>query len=201
METTYRKPREENGDCLRNYMQTQIFSKSKMLDTILLCSHTQSPAILAWGSANQESLKRLNVLHRRAVRLMTLHGPLQNFFKYSHDETLGNIKNIELFKSCDFLQINEIYELELAKLMHKVANNNVPNALNNIFQRPRETQHLTRGASNREFIIPYIQTLIGEKMLSYQGPKLWQNIDPLLKANSYKTFAKNYKKAILEKHS
>ena len=49
---------------------------------------------------------------------MTLHGPLKNFFKYSDEETLGNIKNIEIFKSCELLKIDDIYELELAYQQH-----------------------------------------------------------------------------------
>ena len=72
--------------CLLQYYYAHVYS------------HLQY-AILAWGSTNKTTLNKLNVLHRRVVRLLTLHGPLQNFFKYNEEEIHGNIKNIELFKS------------------------------------------------------------------------------------------------------
>jgi len=147
--------------CLLKYYYAHVYS------------HLQY-AILAWGTANKTVLNKLNVLHRRVVRLMTLHGPLKNFFKYNQDDALGNIKNLELFKSCEILAIDDIYKFELAKLMHKASNNCLPPALNGIFMRPRYPRQ-------KQFLIPLARTKNGERSLKYAGPKLWESLKPQFK--------------------
>ena len=158
--------------CLLKYYYAHVYS------------HLQY-AILAWGSANQSALKKLNVLHRRAVRLMTLHGPLKNFFKYNPEDSHGNFKNLELFKSCEILKIEDIYKLEMAKLMRKASTNSLPSALNQVFLRPRYPRQ-------KQFLLPLANSKCGEKSLKYAGPKLWESLDPLLKDSSlsHSTFAK-----------
>lgn len=169
-------------NCLLKYYYAHIYS------------HLQY-AILTWGSANKSALTKLNVLHRRAVRLMTLHGPLKNFFKYNPEETLGNIKNLEIFKSCELLTIEDIYKLELAKLMHKASSNTLPPALNGIFIRPRHPRQ-------KRFLVPLTKSKYGERSLKFAGPKLWESLDPQLRNTnlSYSTFSKKVKNFLLEKY-
>ena len=169
-------------NCLLKYYYAHIYS------------HLQY-AILTWGSANKSALTKLNVLHRRAVRLMTLHGPLKNFFKYNPEETLGNIKNLEIFKSCELLTIEDIYKLELAKLMHKASSNTLPPALNGIFIRPRHPRQ-------KRFLVPLTKSKYGERSLKFAGPKLWESLDPQIRNTnlSYSTFSKKVKNFLLEKY-
>ena len=171
-----------NQSCLLKYYYAHVYS------------HLQY-AILAWGSANKSTMKKLNVLHRRVVRLMCLHGPLKNFFKYNQDEALGNIKSLELFKSCEILTINDIYNLELAKFMHKASNNSLPLALNDIFIRPRYPRRT-------QFLLPFVNSKFGERSLKYAGPKLWESLESNLKdpSLSYSVFSKKMKTFLLEKY-
>ena len=168
--------------CLLKYYYAHVYS------------HLQY-AILAWGAVNKTTLNKLNVLHRRVVRLMTLHGPLKNLFKYDPDNSQGNIKNLELFKSCEILTIDDIYKLELAKFMHKASTNSLPSALNNIFIRSRFPRQ-------RLFLLPCVKSKFGERSLKYAGPKLWESLEPHLKEThvSYTTFSKKYKKFLLEQY-
>ena len=168
--------------CLLKYYYAHVYS------------HLQY-AILAWGSASKTALNKLNVLHRRSVRLMTLHGPLKEFFKYNEEEELGNIKNIELFKSCEILTIADIYQLELAKLMHKASRNLLPKALNEAFIRPRHPRQ-------KQFLIPLAKSKYGERSLKYAGPKLWESLNPELKDESlsFKSFSKQMKTTLLDKY-
>ena len=53
---------------------------------------------------------------------MTLHGPLKNFKRI--------ISNIEIYQSMGILKINNIYQLELGKIMHPAHNNKLPEAFN-----------------------------------------------------------------------
>ena len=164
--------------CLLQYYYAHVYS------------HLQY-AILAWGSTNKTTLNKLNVLYRRVVRLLTLHGPLQNFFKYNEEEIHGNIKNIELFKSTEILTIEDIYNLELAKFMHKASTNSLPDCLNEIFTRSPYPRRL--------FVLPAIRSNKGERSLRYAGPKLWESIPSNLKSDkSIKTFAKQYKNYLLD---
>ena len=168
--------------CLLKYYYAHVYS------------HLQY-AILAWGSASKTALNKLNVLHRRSIRLMTLHGPLKEFFKYNEEEELGNIKNIELFKSCEILTIADIYQLELAKLMYKASRNLLPKALNDAFIRPRHPRQ-------KQFLIPFVKSKYGERSLKYSGPKLWDSLNPQLKDESlsYKSFSKQMKTRLLDKY-
>ena len=85
--------------------------------------------------------------------------------------------------------------------MHKVSNDQIQTALKHIFQRNnREYTYTTRGSMNREFVIPQIHNSNGEKMLSYRGPKLWQEIKTDMKEKNHKKFSKLYKSELLGKY-
>ena len=58
---------------------------------------------------------------------MCLHGPL-------HDM---NFTNSELYKSINILKFQDVYKLELAKIMFKAVNNCLPQTLNKYF--PKKT--------------------------------------------------------------
>ncbi len=171
--------------CLIQYYYAHIYSHLKY-------------AILAWGGVSETSLKKLNVLHRRAVRLMTLHGPLYEFMSYDTEQPDNFIKNDELFKSCSLLKLSDIYKLELSKLMYKASNNLLPSTYDNILMSlsSREAP-LTRAAARNEFYQPIASTIESQRRLCYAGPILWKNIDSNLKKYSFDTFRKKYKSQII----
>ena len=127
---------------------------------------------------------------------MTLHGPLKNFFKYNEEDIHGNIKSLELFKSCEILTIPDIYKLELAKFMHRASKYSLPHSLNEIFLRPRHPRH-------QHFLVPLVRSKFGERSLKYAGPKLWESLEPQLKDEnlSYKSFSKEYKRFLLKQYT
>ena len=160
-------------------------------------SHLQY-AILAWGDVSETSLRKLNVLHRRAVRLMTLHGPLNEFMSYDTEQPDNFIKNDELFKSCSLLKLSDIYKLELSKIMYKASNDMLPSTYSSIF-RPLSSREapITRAASRNEFYQSIASTIESQRRLCYAGPILWNTIDADLKKYSFHTFRKKYKSKIL----
>ena len=146
-------------------------------------------AILAWGGVSESSLSKLNVLHRRAVRLMTLHGPLYQFMAYDPEQPDNFIKNDELFKSCSLLKLNDIYELELAKLMFKASNYMLPLTYNDILvPLTSRAAPTTRAASRNKFYQHIAPSTESERRLCYAGPKLWKNVGPDLKKCSFYMF-------------
>ena len=56
---------------------------------------------------------------------MTLHGPLKDFYFSAN----------EMFKNMDLLRIEDIFELELGKFMHKAQSKQLPENFDNYFTR------------------------------------------------------------------
>jgi len=71
-----------------------------------------------WGNANLSTLKKTNVLQKKALRCIT------NSKFNSHTEPL--------FKSTQILKINDLYTLEVGKIMHKYQNKKIPETFNNL---------------------------------------------------------------------
>ena len=80
-------------------------------------------AILAWGSASETNLSRINILHNRLLRLMSLHGPLNDF----------ELNINELYANLRLLKFKDIYKLETAKFMHRSVNGNLPSSFDSYF--------------------------------------------------------------------
>ena len=68
-----------NQECLRAFYFAHIYFHLRY-------------SILAWYNTLKRNIKRLETIHCRAVRLMTLHGPLQDF-NFSAYEMFKNIWN------------------------------------------------------------------------------------------------------------
>ena len=129
---------------------------------------------------------------------MTLHGPLYQFMSYDAENPENFIKNDELFKSCSLLKLEDIYKLELSKLMFKASNSMLPSTYDSILTllSSREAP-LTRAASRKEFYQPIATTVESKRRLRFAGPALWKNIDPDLKKCSFYTFRKKFTSQIL----
>ena len=81
------------------------------------------------GGCSNFKLNRLNVLHNDIIRIMTL----------KHMPAEIRLSTKTLIKSTNILQLKEIYELELAKFMHRAANGDLPENLNQMFTRISST--------------------------------------------------------------
>ena len=95
-------------------------------------------AFLAWGSATQTNLRRINVLINRILHLMSLHGPLNDF----------ELSNNELYNNLNLLKFEDIYFLETAKFMHKCTNGSLPDSFESYFDRKQYSFNLRSTALN-----------------------------------------------------
>ena len=84
-------------------------------------SHLQHPC-LVWSSAPKSYLKKLDMLHKKLIRLMTLHGSLKEL----------NFSANEMLKNMHILKLEDIYKVELAKFMHNLFDVKVPPTFSNI---------------------------------------------------------------------
>jgi len=68
-----------------------------------------SYCISSWGSASNTMLQPLDKLQKRAIRIIT------------HSNIWTHTKS--LFSKLEILKLHDMYELEIAKLMHRMMNN------------------------------------------------------------------------------
>ena len=100
---------------LRSYVDKQTM---KMLYYNLVYSHLQY-CINSWGSASEITLYPLKIIQKRNIRIITGS-------KYrAHAEPL--------FQQLQCLKLNDIYKLEMAKLMYRINNNMISSAKANDF--------------------------------------------------------------------
>ena len=97
--------------------------------------------IIVWGTATQNQLHQINVRMNNIVRTITCNK------KFSHVS--------RLYKNLNYLKLNDIYHLELAKFMHNICNNKLPLLFQQRFIRielvhSRQTRKLT----NLNYFLP-----------------------------------------------
>jgi len=99
-------------------------------------------------------------------------------------------------KRLNFLKAQDIYKLELAKLMHKLNDGLLPSIYNGLFQRSSDLHNYhTRYASNQNYFIPSVHSNIGKKLISYKGAVIWREINAEyknLRLHHFKKTMRNY---------
>ena len=107
-----------------------------------------------WGSwevrGNQSLLCKLQAICNKFFRVIY------------HLDDRDSVSN--LLKENSILRINQIYDLEVGKLMYRASTNTLPNSLQDVFYRTR------RG----NFPIRYSPNLTMKKSISHAGPKIWK---------------------------
>ena len=145
--------------------------------------------ILCWGRADKTAVKPIEILLNRAIRCINFHKREQG-------------KTTPLFYKDKILKLKEIFNLELAKFMHKYTNNYLPKSFNEYFNPAINIHsHNTRNIHNK-FFIPRVNKKLGQKSISFLGSQSWNNIPNSLKDIKYSnTFAKKYKNHLLETYN
>jgi len=86
----------------------------------LVYSHLQN-AISSCGSASTYSLKTIKTIHNKIIRLITFSSYRSNTQK--------------LYAQLKILNLNDIHQLQIAKLMHQVKHGCLPSVFNNLFTK------------------------------------------------------------------
>ena len=146
-------------------------------------------AILAWGSVSNSKLKRINVLHNRLLRLMSLHGPL-NEIDLNINELYGNLR---------LLKFSDIYKLETAKFMHRCTNGNLPKSFDSYFVQKSYSYNL-RSRSSNPYRIQFCNTLAYKRWLTNNGIHIWEGISEDMKKLPYQSFKRILKNELLNEY-
>ena len=111
------------------------------------------------------------------------------------------ISNATIYKTFNILQLKDIYNLELAKFMHKVHYKYLPKSLNNMFVRIESIhRYPTSSSRNREFFQHTTKTAAYRNWITTAGITIWGNIKQDLKNENYKQFSQKYRKFIIDSY-
>jgi len=107
-------------------------------------------AIGVWGSTTKSNLHGLNVIHNRVIKAITRSS-------YRSHVT-------PLYKKLNLLKLNDIYQMELARIVHTFSSNNLPSNFNKLFLEITSVhKYETRKASSKAtFIIQHPQAMVSD---------------------------------------
>ena len=191
------------------------FLKDKLLKNIyysLVYSHL-SYGIQVWGSADQTSLNRLNILQNKAMRVMS---GKQYFQIYGQEP--GPLPSSEpLYKELEILKLEDIFKLNISSFVFSTLVQESPVNFHNWFSYDHDIhEHSTRAGAmvtqENYFAVGVAEVtytlhtkgsnnLHGEKMLQKSGPLIWNNIPVHIQgAATISTFKLNLKKHYLAQY-
>ena len=157
-------------------------------------------AIEVWGSADITHLNSLITLQKRVVRMITFSDIRQTDYSF--------LPSDPLFLQLEIIKILDIFKLHVSKFIYKCLNKTNPTNFHSWYVLSTQVnKHNTRSMyidiaksiTTRTLFVPFSRTIhYGLKQLKTQGPKIWNNIQPLIRNNtSIKIFLKELKNSIL----
>ena len=124
----------------------------------LVCSHLIY-GITAWVTAHQHKLHEIEVKLHNIARTITKNK------KLSHVAFL--------YKKLNFLKLKYVYKLELAKFMHKLFHNKLPNVFKTKFIKLINIRsHETRKSNQSNYFLSRVNKISCQYKLNYRGVKL-----------------------------
>ena len=137
--------------------------------------------ILSWGSACPTTIKPLQGKQNRALKLI--------FNIPWRQQTRPMYFNLK------FLKINELYHQSILQLIHKFHNKHLPPAFESHFKPLNEINpYQTRRQFNQNYVLPTARKNYGLRSPTYEGIKLWSQVDLIAKSlsiNQFKTYSFN----------
>lgn len=115
-----------------------------------------------WGSAPKTTLRRLDLLQKRAFKVI-LGMPQRTNSNYVYAKT-------------KVLTLGEIYELQTLIFMYKYANGLLPQGLSGMFT-PRAEITMWSTRSNNQYYTRFARLSSTMRSYMYFGPTLWNNLD------------------------
>ena len=119
--------------------------------------------ITAWGTAAHNQFREIEVKINNIIRTMTWNK------KLSHVS--------QLYKKLCFLKLHDVYKLELAKFMHKLFKNKLPELFNyNCATINKIHDYATRKPSRSNYFLPRDSNSARQNKIEFRGAKPWKDI-------------------------
>jgi len=80
------------------------------------------------------------------------------------------------------LKLEDIYQLEIAKLLHNFHGSRMPNTFDRLFTAVNFVHtHETRSSTSGQYFCHPVCFQYGKRSIKFKGPRIWQQIDSSLK--------------------
>ena len=142
--------------------------------------------IILWGVAAQNLIKPIEILQKKAIRLL--------------GNSTYNATTAPIFKSLNLLNVKDINKLQMYKLLYKLHDNTLPKTLKDMFTPNYEIhQHHTRNRNNPHIL--HRRTAISEHSIVFSGPTLWQQLPHSHKQiKTIHSFTREIKKRMIQNY-
>lgn len=166
---------------LRHYVDTETL---RMVYYSLVNSHL-SYCITTWGGAPSTIIEPLKVAQRKILRII-------NFADFQAPTT-------PFFLKLNILKLQDIYNLNLSLLFHKIHNDKIVGQ-HNLINIKDIHSHNTRLSQNNNYFRNHYKTNIGQSSYSAAGNKIWTNLPIEIKNKPYSIFKKKVKISLIQNY-
>ena len=140
-----------------------------------------------WASTCKTYLSKIKVLQNKAISIIS---------EIPHKERVS-----PYYYKLQILKLDDLYQFELAKIMHQYTHNKLPIRFCNYFTYSCNSySYSTRNSSKDHLLLPRFTTTRTQKSIKYKGAKLWNSLPETLRHMSYRRFKSTYKSLLLEKY-
>jgi len=140
---------------------------------------------IAWGTASKTSLKQLQTIINRAVRIISF-------------SPTRSIDLNPLFEILEILKIEDIYDLEIAKFTFRDKNNLLPATIAKYFEtRVNENSLRTRSRPSNTIQIVH-NSIYGSKSIQIRSQEVWKKVPSEIKDSPWmSSFKRRFKSHLL----
>ena len=167
---------------LRNYVDLHTL---RILYCSLIYPHLQY-CISGWGRATKSVLKPLSIIQKLVLRLII--------------KTPYRTPSAPLFFQLKILKIDDVYKLQIAKMIHFINNQNNTWTTSYSIKLQKLHNHNTRVSSKYNFLISNIRTNLGKSLTAFAGAQVWREVPQSIKSLSKAKFKKLYFNYFLEQY-
>jgi hypothetical protein len=145
-----------------------------------LISPHLSNGILVWGNALQKYIRRLEILQKKAIRIIYKA-------KYrSHTDPL--------FKSSKILKLADLYEYQVCLFMYDYEHKNLPLSFMNIFKHNADVHPSRVTRQSHHFYIKKSKSQFSMKLPLFNFPRIWNALCDNIPQTQYKSSVKKFLK-------
>ena len=147
--------------------------------------------ILTWGNASDATLKPLETLINRAVRIIAF-------------APFGRVDLKPIYKEIRLLDVKSTFYLETAKFMYKTKNDLLPTRIANYFENEDsssniQNSYVLRNHSRRNRVVTRLVS--SNKSIQIRGEKLWDEVPGIFKTNlSLNCFKRMIKNTLIDNY-
>ena len=140
-----------------------------------------------WGSIFPTYLQKLQRLQNKALDIISNCDP--------------KTSTTPLFYQYKILKIQDLYYLEIAKIMHQYSNKHLPICFTSFFTQTSSIySQSTRSNIGNDLYLPHFLSSQCQRSIKFQGAKIWNFISPHIRNQSFNTFKHNIKIQLLNSY-